>query len=51
LSVKVVLDRDYGKDRLLRMGTFKDYIKDFGSKYTSNIVWFVLGLLIGIFMF
>ena len=46
-----MLDNYHGKATLLRMGTFKDYVKDFGNKYTGNIIWFVLGVLVGIFMF
>ena len=32
------------------MSAFKDYIKTFATKNVSNLVWFVVGLLLGAFV-
>jgi hypothetical protein len=33
------------------MSTFKDYAKDFGIKNAGSIVWFAVGVAVGICLF
>jgi hypothetical protein len=33
------------------MSSFKDYAKDFGSKHTATIIWFALGVCVGVLGF
>jgi len=33
------------------MSSFKDYAKDFGAKHTASIIWFGVGVLLGLFAF